>query len=77
MHCVKCKKKTDNVDIVQNVSKNYRNMMRGKCAGCGIIKSQFISKEHSGGDMVGVLNKLNSKVKLPLQKYKGEDQFLE
>ena len=42
LYCVKCKKYTDTVDIQYAVSKNGKNMKRGRCTECGIIKTQFV-----------------------------------
>ena len=44
MYCVKCKKKknTGTSNIKKTVSKNGRNMKRGKCMICGTTKTQFI-----------------------------------
>ena len=42
MFCVKCKKPTNTDDIQYVVTKNGRNMKRGKCIDCGIIKTQFV-----------------------------------
>ena len=42
MYCVKCKKITNTSNIQKTVSKNGRNMKRGKCMICGTTKTQFI-----------------------------------
>ena len=42
MYCVKCKKATDTSNVQFAVSKNGRNMKRGRCVICGMIKTQFI-----------------------------------
>lgn len=42
MYCVKCKNPTDTDDIQYVETKNGRNMKRGKCIDCGIIKTQFV-----------------------------------
>jgi len=47
-------------------------MLRGKCAICGITKTQFVKASASGGDLVSSLNSVTSKIKLPWAKYPGE-----
>jgi hypothetical protein len=73
MYCVKCKSKTETVDVKNVVSKNNKPMLRGKCSVCGCVKTQFV-KMHTktGGDLVSTLNKVTSKVKLPWAKFPGE-----
>ena len=72
--CIKCKKDTETSDVQNIVSKNGRNMKRGKCVVCGKIKTQFVrqkvedvsSPTPSGGS---ILNKvLNNLLKLTLSK---------
>jgi hypothetical protein len=41
-YCVKCKKKTQSVDIIITKSLNNRNVMKGICFVCGKNKSSFI-----------------------------------
>jgi hypothetical protein len=72
MYCVKCKSKTQTVDMQNAVSKNNRPMHRGKCAVCGCTKTQFIKKLTTGGDLVSSLNSVTSKIKLPWAKFPGE-----
>ena len=45
MYCVKCKKPTDTSNIEFTVSKNGRNMKRGRCVICGTTKNQFIKAQ--------------------------------
>lgn len=42
MYCVKCKKKTETIDIIQVTTKNNRSMLKGICTMCGSKKSSFI-----------------------------------
>ena len=42
IYCLKCKTKTDKLEIKQIKSKNNRLMLQGKCALCGSNKSSFI-----------------------------------
>jgi len=71
MYCVKCKDKTETVDVQNAVTKNNRPMLRGKCVACGTTKTQFI-KMSSGGDLVSSLNSVTGKIKLPWTKFPGE-----
>jgi transposase InsO family protein len=43
--CFKCKKKTDTIDPVKDVSKNNKPMIKGKCKICGTIKCKFVRNE--------------------------------
>ena len=71
MYCVKCKSKTETVDVQNVISKNNRPMLRGKCAVCSSTKTQFVSMK-SGGDLVSSLNSVTGKIKLPWAKFPGE-----
>ena len=57
MYCVKCKKAT-NTSNVQYVSKNGRNMKRGKCVICGTTKTQFIKAQKGGSLLNKAINNL-------------------
>ena len=72
MYCVKCKNKTETVDVQNVVSKNNRPMLRGKCAACGCTKTQFLKKSTAGGDLVSSLTSATGKIKLPWAKFPGE-----
>ena len=41
IYCLKCKTKTDTLEIKQIKSKNNRLMLQGKCVLCGTTKSTF------------------------------------
>jgi len=71
MYCVKCKSKTESIDLQRAVSKNGRHMLRGKCAVCKTTKTQFVSMKN-GGDLVSLLTSKTSNIKLPWAKYPGE-----
>ena len=43
IYCLKCKTKTDTLEIKQSKTRNNRLMLQGKCALCGTNKSRFIS----------------------------------
>lgn len=40
-YCVKCKKKTENINPFIEMTKTGRKMLRSECPLCGIIKAQF------------------------------------
>src|SRR5208337_1822296 len=86
MYCVKCKKKTDTLDIIHIITKNNRNMIKGICSICGKNKSSFVSNKVLGVEpsvlgvepSVGSGFSLNSFVNnLPIELHqfaeKGED----
>lgn len=73
MYCVKCKSKTETVDVQNAVSKNGRPMLRGKSVVCSTTKTQFVkASAASEGDLVSSLSKVTSGIKLPWAKYPGE-----
>ena len=73
MYCVKCKSKTETIDIQNVDSKNNRPMLRGVCVVCGTTKTQFAKKTSSnGGDLVSSLNSVTRNIKLPWAKFEGE-----
>ena len=43
-YCVKCKKKTENLDLKILKTKSNRLTVRSKCSVCGIKNSRFIKK---------------------------------
>ena len=73
-YCVKCRMVTHTVDAHNFTSKNNRPMIRGKCAVCGRLKTQFISikLQQYGGDLISTVNNATSKIKLPWAKFPGE-----
>ena len=58
MYCVKCKKATDTSDVQFVVSKNRRNMKRGKCVIWGTTKTQFIKAQKGGSLLNKAINNL-------------------
>ena len=78
MYCVKCKKKTDTLDIIQITTTNNKHMMKGVCSICGKNKSSFVSNKLGVEPSVGKGFSLNSFVNnLPIELHqfaeKGED----
>lgn len=43
LYCLKCKKKTDTLNLTKTTSKNGRNLLKGECKICNSIKNQFVS----------------------------------
>ena len=44
-YCVKCRKKTANLNSKISKTKNGRMIMQSKCAACWIKKSRFVKKQ--------------------------------
>lgn len=42
IYCMKCKDKTDSVNMTEAMSKNNRRMIKAQCADCGTRKCKFI-----------------------------------
>ena len=75
IYCVRCRKKSATTDIQNVTSKNGRSMVRGKCADCGTIKTQFVKMNNgaaTGGDLASSLNNFTKNIKLPWAKCPGE-----
>ena len=62
IYCVKCRKKTKNLNPKILETKNGRIIMQSKCAACGIKKSRFVKKQ----EPKGLLRNLGTKT--PLSK---------
>ena len=61
-YCVKCRKKTENLNSKIFKTKNGRLIMQSKCTECGIKKSRFVKKLEAKG----LLSNLG--LKTPLSK---------
>ena len=61
-YCVKCRKKTENLDSKIFKTKNNRLIMQSKCPVCGIKKSRFVKEQEAKG----LLSNLG--IKTPLSK---------
>src|SRR5271169_2115067 len=78
-YCVKCKKKTDTLNIIQITTTNNKHMNKTICSICGKKKSSFVSNKLRGVEpSVGKGFSLNSFVNnLPIELHqfaeKGED----
>ena len=62
LHCLKCKKNTENIDPDVSSTSNGRVMILSKCAICGCKKFRFIKHQEAKG----LLSKLG--IKTPLSK---------
>ena len=71
MYCVKCKKATDTSDVQFGVSKNGRNMKRGKCVICGTTKTQFIKAQKGGSLLNKAINNLPFQMHLSGHNFTG------
>lgn len=71
--CLKCKKKTDTINLTKNITKNNRNQIKGQCKICNTNKCQFIDKDgfrhpkKVGGENTPHFKKINTKF-LPLEE---------
>jgi hypothetical protein len=48
-YCVKCKAKKEIVDAVEEVMKNGRKAIKGKCPTCGTVMFKILGGKASGG----------------------------
>ena len=69
IQCLKCKTKTDTLEIKQIKSKNNRLMLQGKCALCGTNKSSFSSC--SGAGLADKIIDKMPEMHLPFHNYTG------
>ena len=65
--CIKCRKKTENLDTKIFKTKNARLVMQSKCAKCGIKKSRFVKEQEAKG-LLSNLGIKTSLSKVPLLK---------
>ena len=57
-YCLKCKKKTKDINSKGFITKNKRHLVRSICDACKSKKSKFVSKQ----DSLGFLSNLFSKI---------------
>ena len=72
LYCVKCKQKTETLDVTKVITKNNRNMLKGICTICGKNKSSFVSNKVGEGFS---LNNLVNNLPFELHQFaeKGEN----
>ena len=69
LYCVKCKQKTETLDVTKMISKNNRNMLKGICTICGKNKCSFVSnKTGEGFSLNNLVNNLPFEVHLSAEK---------
>ena len=61
-YCIRCRKKTENLNSKIFKTKNGRLIMQSKCADCGIKKSSFVKQQEAKG------LRSNLRIKTPLSK---------
>jgi len=73
MYCIRCKRKTDTVDITHRLSRNRRPYKRGKCTNCGLTKTQFVKLDSKIGKglLNTLINKLPVEMHIPGYQYCG------
>ena len=49
MYCVKCKKKTETLDIARVTTRSNRSMIKGVCSVCGKNKASFVPSQSGKG----------------------------
>ena len=65
IHCMKCRKNTENIDPKMIRTKNKRLIMQSKCPVCKIKKSRFVKKQEAKG-LLSNLGIKRSLSKIPL-----------
>ena len=71
MYCIKCKKGTNTSNVQFAVSKNGRNMKRGKCVICGTTKTQFIKAQKGVSLLNKPINNLPFEMHIPGHNFTG------
>ena len=66
-YCVKCRKKTENLNSKTFKTKNNRLIMQSKCTDCGMKKSRFV-KEQEAKCLLSNLGIKTALSKIPLLK---------
>ena len=71
MYCVSCKRITGTDNAERVITKNKRNMLRGKCVQCGKTKTQFIKADVGQGRINSLINGLPFEAHLPGHNFTG------
>ena len=74
MYCLKCKKKTETIDINQVTTKNGRRMLKGVCSVCGSKKSQFVAHGTTGKGFS--LNSLVNNLPIELHQFAERGEYV-
>jgi len=73
MYCMKCKRKTESINITEVTSNNSRRMLKSICSVCSAKKSSFIKSNKAGSGLGDTIIKAIGKVgELHLPANKGE-----
>jgi len=73
MYCVKCKQKTESINVTEVTTKNSRRMLKSVCSVCGGKKSSFIAAGKAGGGLGDTIIKAIGKLgELHLPASQGE-----
>lgn len=71
IYCLKCKKKTPTLNLLESSTKNNRPILKGLCEICGSKKNKFIPLIKTGGDIVSsIISKIP--IELHLRTLKGK-----
>ena len=65
IHCMKCRKNTENIDPKMIRTKNNKLIMQSKCPVCKIKKSRFVKEQEAKG-LLSNLGIKRSLSKIPL-----------
>ena len=65
IHCIKCRKNTENIDPKMIRTKNNKLIMQSKCPVCKIKKSRFVKEQEAKG-LLSNLGIKRSLSKIPL-----------
>ena len=63
-YCIKCRKKTENLNSKIFKTKNGRLIMQSKCPVCGIKKSRFVKEQEARGLLSSLVIKSLRKIQL-------------
>ena len=73
MYCVKCKRKTESIDVVEIKTKNNRKILKSVCSICSGKKTSFIANAARGSGLGDTIIKAIGKLgELHLPASKGE-----
>src|SRR5437899_1859551 len=62
MHCSKCKRKTESLNLQEMITSNNRKRLTALCKVCGMKKSQFIANKSGRGVFNKVLTAVGNTV---------------
>ena len=70
LFCLKCKVKTESIEVKREKTKNDRIILKGICVKCGKKKAQFV-KDAEGGDLVDFISNNIGEMHLPGSNFTG------